>query len=169
MQPDRPSSIPPARKRHLAVTALIGSLAALLGAVATRVATMPTETPSLPRAIDKAPAPGEPEAKPIPVPPKEPPTTDDGVVAARLVREHANQALIEHRDQLQVDEAELCAIKADLRELYARMVELQAGKRGAAARTDFEDRTVAWALCTPGKRIELRALREAADSALRRR
>jgi hypothetical protein len=158
-----PSSIPPRRARYVAVTGLIVSVSVVLTAYATRLSMTPivheppARTPANPN-----------EVKPIPVPAKEPPTTDEGVVSMRILRDHTNAALIEHRDHLAVESAESCLLKEAVRHLYARVVQLEGGKRGKAARNDFEDRTVSWERCTPGERVDLRKLHEAADSALRR-
>lgn len=153
------SSPPPRRARYAAVTALIGAAATLLTAVATRVvlAPEPIEQPA-------AAATGK---EPIPVPPKEEPTTDDGVVASRIVRDHANEALIENRDRTLVLEMRACILERELRYLRAEVEWMRAGKRGAEVRRAFEQQSKAWDACPAEIKAmqERGSLRDAADSA----
>lgn len=164
-EPQHPSSIPPRRARHAAITTLIGAVATLIGAYAVKI-------------LNEHPAPAEPPAaasdgdKPIPVPPKEEPTTDDGVVASRIVREHANQALVEHRARIEALEGIACSLKRELRFTRADLAALKAGKRGAKAHAAFLRATTEWELChavtneTRKEDLKLGSLRDEAAAAL---
>jgi hypothetical protein len=169
MSASSPSSIPPAHKhgRFAAYTTLITGVGLLLAAYATRVTLEPK-----PHAD---PPPHEDASKPIPVPPKEEPTTDKGEVATRVLREHANDALIEHRARIVALEDLVCALKKEARETRAELLALQAGKRGPLVRAAFLKGTKEWALCTavtPETRkvdLQLGELRDAAGEALQAR
>ena len=155
-----PSSIPPKSKltRQAAWTTLISGVGLLLSALATRVVLEPKPTPEPPAHADAT--------KPIPVPPKEEATTNEGVVAARIVRDHANVELIEHRDRIHVLEMRVCILERELRAEVSRRLELQKGKRGREARKAFEQQTARWDACPSalGPVQERGSLREAADS-----
>ena len=164
-----PISIAPRRARYGAVTLLITGLGTLLGAVATAIVVTPPHTvePSV-RAMP-TPSPTDP---PIPVPKKEPATTDDGVVEARIVRGQANDVLKEHRARIAALEKIVCTLKIELRAAEARRVQQAAGKHGASARDRFEADTLDWTECiaidADSRPPHLRSLSEEADSALRR-
>lgn len=158
MADSSPSSIPPKRARYAAWTAVIGGVGALLTAYATKVVLAPEPTVEPPAHEDAT--------KPIPVPPKEEATTDEGVVAARIVRDHANVELIEHRDRIHVLEMRVCILERELRAEVSRRLELQKGKRGREARKEFERLTAKWDACASllAPVQERGSLREAGDS-----
>lgn len=165
MEPEaRPSSIPPRRKRYAAITTLIVSVAGLIGAYSARIALTPAPEPKRPEMEERQPV-DPPLGKTDPKP-----TTDDGVIAARVLQERANIELAALINRQRVSETRLCLLEQELRETRAVLLGIEAGKRAADARKEFRTATLGWTACF----LELGAvegrvsLREAADSAMRR-
>lgn len=159
-----PSSIPPRRARYGAVTALITALATLVGAIAFYVTKLPAPATERPAMETK-----QPTDPPLGKPDKTP-TTDDGVIASRVLQERANTEIAALISRMAVSEKRICLLEQELAAADAYIVALSAGKLGAARRTDFERDTAAWDACLLKLgEIEGRvSLRKTAEQVLRR-
>jgi hypothetical protein len=167
MSTQRPSSIPPSRaKWQWALLGLLVAVTGLVAAITQRIVLAPA--PTAQRGIERPSASGE--DKPIPVPRKEQATTNDGVIEARIIRDHANTELIAHRDRIAMLELRACILERAVREHAITLAALEAGKRASEVRAAVRSATKHWDDCgTDMKALHERgSLRDAADSALRR-
>ncbi len=135
------SSIPPRSQVPKAVwggvTAVLMALAALL----THWAQAPHAVPQavqLPHAEPPVPPLGKPATTP---------TTDDGVIAARVLEGKLNPLIADLEARIIVLEARACIAERELRDANARIVKLSAGKHGVSARDSFEFNSQKWLAC----------------------
>ncbi len=162
---DRPSRLPGSRippDVWRALVVLIGVATSYLAAKQAQ-APAPADPADPPRHVAE---PAKPERGPAIL--GAPIDVDDGSAAARIVQMRADQALRDQEARIYVLEQRACALEQELREEVAERVELQAGKRGAAAGYRFREATRDWSACFMRReQVQTRAsLHEAAGGAL---
>lgn len=147
------------------MTALIGAVATLIGAIAGRILMPPTPSANARPPMEERQPTDPPLGKPDPKP-----TTDDGVIAARILQERANVQLAQLLDRVAVSEMRLCLLEQELRDTRLALVAVEAGKRATLARDQFRTSTAGWGACfLDVKDVQRRgALRDAAANALGR-
>lgn len=158
------SSLPPSSATwSKAKLGLVVALTMLATAITQRV----LMTPTAPAATRPEMEVRQPEPPPL-GPPDRRPTTDDGVVASRVLEARLNPLLAALADRAATSEMRICLLEQELRDARLALVAVEAGKRATFARDAFRTNTTGWGACfLDVKEVQRRtALRDAAASAL---